>query len=456
MNSIAFVGAGITSLSAAYLIKKYYPNHYNIFIIDKEIGGKIKTKLLEFNNNKYFVELGPDSLVYNEKFIEINNEFQLDKLYPIFFNNNPNYVFFDNKIYKIPNNMIDFLFSNLISFKSKLVFLFNLFRKISYSSNDTLLTFCQRNFTKEFNENILFPIFSNVFSTDIDKLSIIPLLPYLKNIKKNLLKNKTTIFFNFKQGLQSLVDYFYQFLVNNNVKFINGHLINFKFDKEKYILKTENMELSVNKIFFCTPAFDLSNIINNSLNNFENSNENFVELLRELLNLLKNISYHSSFIYILILNNFFNLKINGLLFKDHQIFKAISFFNKKWNNLIQNLKSYNNSYDKNEYNKSIEFLRIFFKDDFSFAIKELIVELKKINIFKNIKLDNVIYSEYIKWENSILTNDINLFKVSRNIELVSQKLRDYNIYILANFIKGSSIVDRLYNSIEFIKTNFKN
>ncbi len=444
MGNIAFIGGGITALSAAFLIKKYYSNNYDIYIIDKDIGGKIKTKLLEFNGNKYFIELGPDSLVYNEKFNKINNEYQLHNLQPIFSNNNPNYVFLNNKIYKIPNNIIDFLLSNLISFKSKLNFIFNIYKKIEYDQNDTLLTFCQKNFNSEFNENILFPIFSNVFSTDIDKLSIIPLLPYLKNIKKNLLKSKATIFFNFKNGLQSLVNYFYQFLINNGVKFINDHLVNFKFDKEKYILKTEKTELIVNKIFFCIPAFNLNDVINNSLNDC--NNENFLELLKELTELLKNISYHGSFIYILILNNFFNLKINGLLFKNHKIFKAISFFNKKWNNLISNYKFNNNS---------IEFLRVFLKDDFNLDLKDLINELNKITLFKNVKIEDILYGEYVEWQHAILTNNVNLFKVLKNIETVSEKLKDYNIYILANFIKGSSIIDRLYNSIEFVNTNLK-
>lgn len=244
--------------------------------------------------------------------------------------------------------------------------------------------------------------------------------------------------------MQSLVNYFYQFLINNGVKFVNDYLVNFKSDKEKYILKTEKTELIVNKIFFCIPAFNLNDVINNSLNDC--NNENFLELLKELTELLKNISYHSSFIYILILNNFFDLKINGLLFKNHEIFKAISFFNKKWNNLISNYKFNNNS---------IEFLRVFLKDDFNLDLKDLINELNKITLFKNVKIEDILYGEYVEWQHAILTNNVNLFKVLKNIETVSEKLKDYNIYILANFIKGSSIIDRLYNSIEFVNTNLK-
>lgn len=92
---IALIGAGISGLSLAFLIKKYLPNA-SIYIIDKNISGKIKTKILEFNNTKYFIELGPDSLVYNEKFNKINTEFNLDKLNITFSNNNPN--FFINSI----------------------------------------------------------------------------------------------------------------------------------------------------------------------------------------------------------------------------------------------------------------------------------------------------------------------------------------------------------------------
>jgi protoporphyrinogen oxidase len=450
---IGLVGAGISGLSLAFLIKKYLPNA-SIYIIDKNISGKIKTKILEFNNTKYFIELGPDSLVYNEKFNKINTEFNLDKLNIIFFSNNPNYVFFNNKIYKIPTNIPDFLLSNLISLKSKFQFVLSLFKEIKYNQNDTLLTFCQKNFNNEFNEKILYPLFSNVFSTDIDKLSIIPLIPYLKNIKTNILKNKSTKFFNFKNGLYSLTEYLYNFLKDNKVKFINENLINFELKDNGYLLKTENNYLEVSKLFFTIPAFDLNQIINNSLSDLSNLNKNPVlfDLLKNLTYLLKSISYHSSYIYILVLNKFLNKKINGILFKEHSIFKAISFFSKKWNNSINdNIKDDKNYSKKNK----IEFLRIFFKNKFDKDLNYLIKELNKINLLENIKLNDILYSEYVEWEDSILTNDINLFKNLKEIKIIANKLREYDIYILANFIGGSSIIDRLHNSIEFINEFIK-
>lgn len=450
---IGLVGAGISGLSLAFLIKKYLPNA-SIYIIDKNISGKIKTKILEFDNTKYFIELGPDSLVYNEKFNKINTEFNLDKLNIIFSNNNPNYVFFNNKIYKIPTNILDFLLSNLISLKSKFQFVLDLFKEIKYNQNDTLLTFCQKNFNNEFNEKILYPLFSNVFSTDIDKLSIIPLIPYLKNIKTNILKNKSTKFFNFKNGLYSLTEYLYNFLKDNKVKFINENLINFELKDNGYLLKTENNYLEVSKLFFTIPAFDLNQIINNSLSDLSNLNKNPVlfDLLKNLTYLLKSISYHSSYIYILVLNKFLNKKINGILFKEHSIFKAISFFSKKWNNSINdNIKDDKNYSKKNK----IEFLRIFFKNKFDKDLNYLIKELNKINLLENIKLNDILYSEYVEWEDSILTNDINLFKNLKEIKIIANKLREYDIYILANFIGGSSIIDRLHNSIEFINEFIK-
>jgi protoporphyrinogen oxidase len=450
---IGLVGAGISGLSLAFLIKKYLPNA-SIYIIDKNISGKIKTKILEFDNTKYFIELGPDSLVYNEKFNKINTEFNLNKLNITFFSNNPNYVFFNNKIYKIPTNILDFLLSNLISLKSKFQFVLDLFKEIKYNQDDTLLTFCQKNFNNEFNEKILYPLFSNVFSTDIDKLSIIPLIPYLKNIKTNILKNKSTKFFNFKNGLYSLTEYLYNFLKNNKVKVINENLINFELKDNGYLLKTENNYLEVSKLFFTIPAFDLNQIINNSLSDLSNLNKNPVlfDLLKNLTYLLKSISYHSSYIYILVLNKFLNKKINGILFKEHSIFKAISFFSKKWNNSINdNIKDNKNYSKKNK----IEFLRIFFKNKFDKDLNYLIKELNKINLLENIRLNDILYSEYVEWEDSILTNDINLFKNLKEIKIIANKLREYDIYILANFIGGSSIIDRLHNSIEFINEFIK-
>ena len=389
-----------------------------------------------------------------EKFNKINTEFNLDKLNITFSNNNPNYVFFNNKIYKIPTNILDFLLSNLISLKSKFQFVLDLFKEIKYNQNDTLLTFCQKNFNNEFNEKILYPLFSNVFSTDIDKLSIIPLIPYLKNIKTNILKNKSTKFFNFKNGLSSLTEYLYNFLKDNKVKFINENLINFELKDNGYLLKTENNYLEVSKLFFTIPAFDLNQIINNSLSDLSNLNKNPVlfDLLKNLTYLLKSISYHSSYIYILVLNKFLNKKINGILFKEHSIFKAISFFSKKWNNSINdNIKDDKNYSKKNK----IEFLRIFFKNKFDKDLNYLIKELNKINLLENIKLNDILYSEYVEWEDSILTNDINLFKNLKEIKIIANKLREYDIYILANFIGGSSIIDRLHNSIEFINEFIK-
>ncbi|MGC8815703.1 MAG: hypothetical protein ACP5O4_05855 [bacterium] len=371
---VAFLGEGITALSAAFLIKKYFPN-YKIYIIGKNLGGKIKTEILEFNNKKYFIELGPDSLVYNEKFQEINNEFNLDKLNIIFSNNNPNYIFYNNKIYKIPDSILDFVLSNLISFSSKLQFILDLFKEIKYDQNDTLRTFCEKNFNSEFNEKVLYPLFSNVFSTDVEKLSIIPLIPYLKNIKKNILKNSRTRFFNLKNGLGSLVKYFYNYLIQNDTEFINENLVYFDIDKnikktndKNYILKTDSNNIVVSKVFFTLPSFNLNEVIINSINQSKNLVQNIeiLTLLKELSNLIKNISYHSSFIYILVFNKKLNFKGNGLLFNRHHLFKAISFFNKKWNNII----------DYPIDNSNFEFIRIFFKynfnEDLDFLLKELL------------------------------------------------------------------------------------
>jgi hypothetical protein len=154
----------------------------------------------------------------------------------------------------------------------------------------------------------------------------------------------------------------------------------------------------------------------------------------------------------LVLNKFLNKKINGILFKEHSIFKAISFFSKKWNNSINdNIKDDKNYSKKNK----IEFLRIFFKNKFDKDLNYLIKELNKINLLENIKLNDILYSEYVEWEDSILTNDINLFKNLKEIKIIANKLREYDIYILANFIGGSSIIDRLHNSIEFINEFIK-
>lgn len=115
--NVVIIGAGISGLTTAFLLKK---NGLNVIVLEAEdeVGGTMKSKRI----NDYLVEFGPNSaLETTPLFKQITDEIGISNelVYANEFSNK-RYIFKTGKLYPIPMKPQEFFKSKLWSWRGKL------------------------------------------------------------------------------------------------------------------------------------------------------------------------------------------------------------------------------------------------------------------------------------------------------------------------------------------------
>lgn len=190
MTKVAIIGAGITGLSSAFFIKKHFPNvDITIYEASDVPGGKIKT----VSRDGYTIELGPESYLGRKSIMtEVAKEVGLPEEDIITNQTGQSYIFARNQLYPIPGGSIlgiptdikPFVTTKLISFKGKLRALKDLTRKpISMNEDISVGAFFRYRLGDEILENLIEPLLSGIYGTDIDKLSLMSTFPNFKTLE---------------------------------------------------------------------------------------------------------------------------------------------------------------------------------------------------------------------------------------------------------------------------------
>ena len=148
------IGAGISGLSSAYFLSKTNKS-FLVLESDKEIGGAIKSRKIK----NFVCEIGPNTVLMNNDSIkkiidqtDLNNKI----IYPDEKKNKNRYVLVNNILTKIPTTISEFLFSKILTFKSKIFLLLEAFVP-RHNKNVTVLSFIKRRFGNEIHDNIIEP-----------------------------------------------------------------------------------------------------------------------------------------------------------------------------------------------------------------------------------------------------------------------------------------------------------
>ncbi|MEM6297932.1 MAG: protoporphyrinogen oxidase, partial [Bacteroidota bacterium] len=191
---IAIIGAGINGLALGYeLQKRNIP--YQILEATQRVGGCINSQKVE----KYWLELGPNSLLCNAEVNKVINEIGLrDQVIEANEISNSRYIFKKGRYQKLPAKPQQLLFSPFFSFKTKLA-VFREFRNKSKGSKDeTLSSFFRRRFSQEVVDYPLNTFVAGIYAGDPDKLLLRKAFPVLKryeeeygSILRGFIKNKT-------------------------------------------------------------------------------------------------------------------------------------------------------------------------------------------------------------------------------------------------------------------------
>lgn len=231
---IVIIGGGLSGLSAAFYIRKYYKEagiKPNIVLLekDKTLGGKIET----LHRDGFVIEKGPDSFLASKtEMIDLAKELELDHE---LVTTNPKamktYVLQRDKLHPMPTGLVlgiptelkPFLSSGLISFGGKVRALMDLILPRQRSIDDQSLgQLIERRLGTEVMENLTEPLLSGMYAGNIHEISLQATFPQLGEIEREFgslirgitaerksnktdLSTKSNPLLTFKKGLQSLV-----------------------------------------------------------------------------------------------------------------------------------------------------------------------------------------------------------------------------------------------------------
>ena len=261
------IGAGICGLSTAHFLSKR-TSKFLLVESSSHLGGVIQSKYI----NDFICENGPNTVLLNNKAtIELIKDLDLwgDICYPKDETNKIRYVFDEGRLRKIPNSILKFLSSDLISTKSKICLFSELF-KSKHNENTTVYNFIKKRFGKEIHDKLFEPFLTGIYAGDTRQMSA---KHTLKNLWKFEQKHgsifKAILFenirrsssFNFPKGLQHMIDTLGKSLKNNILKKTEVNKI-FKFKGGYEVLVNNKYKIKCKNIISTVPSYILKNIIN--------------------------------------------------------------------------------------------------------------------------------------------------------------------------------------------------
>jgi len=174
MQKLAIIGGGISGLSLAY----YLQDKFDITVFEKEKwGGKAYTQKID----KYLLEEGVNGFLSNSpKTLELCEEIGIK---PVKANDNAKKRFiFDDKLIEIPVKPLDFIKSDILSFKGKLRILKEFFIKPK-CEEESVEEFATRRLGEEFTQKMMIPMLAGIYASTPAKTSMNAAFPKLKKIE---------------------------------------------------------------------------------------------------------------------------------------------------------------------------------------------------------------------------------------------------------------------------------
>ncbi|MEK3686177.1 protoporphyrinogen oxidase [Paenibacillus sp. FSL R10-2736] len=233
-RKVVIIGGGLSGLSAAYYVRKFYREagvQPEIILIEKDkcLGGKIET----LHRDGFVIEKGPDSfLARKTAMVDLARELELDHE---LVTTNPNakktYILQRGKLHPMPAGLVlgiptelkPFLKSGLVSFGGKMRAMMDFVLPPRRSSEDESLgDLIERRLGTEVLENMTEPLLAGIYAGDMRKISLQATFPQFGEVERqygSLIRGMTTgrkpaethtgtkksAFLTFRQGLQSLV-----------------------------------------------------------------------------------------------------------------------------------------------------------------------------------------------------------------------------------------------------------
>lgn len=234
-RKVVIIGGGLTGLSTAFYVRKFYSEQGltpQITLLEKgsTLGGKIET--LEKDN--FVIEKGPDSfLARKTAMIDLAKELGLEgELVSMNPDAKKTYIVSGGKLHPMPSGLVlgiptelgPFLRSGLVSWSGKARAMLDLVMPPRQSQEDESLgMFIERRLGAEVLENVTEPLLAGIYAGDTYKLSLQSTFPQFGEVERaygSLIKGmmtgkkpvethtgtKRSAFMTFRKGLKTLVN----------------------------------------------------------------------------------------------------------------------------------------------------------------------------------------------------------------------------------------------------------
>jgi oxygen-dependent protoporphyrinogen oxidase len=217
MKKIAVLGAGISGLTTAFLLKKK-GHKVTVFEKSHRSGGYIGTQY----KDKYVVENGANGFLNNEpKTLDLINQLNLhNETISAKEDAKIRYLLFGGKMRAAPGGLTDFLKSDLLSFGAKIKVINETWFPPGTQTDTSKLSvfdFVKHHFGEEVSENVVRTALVGVFAGDAKNLSVEKSFKklleletehksLLKGLKASSEKSGKSHLMSFKKGMQTLID----------------------------------------------------------------------------------------------------------------------------------------------------------------------------------------------------------------------------------------------------------
>ncbi|AWB44132.1 protoporphyrinogen oxidase [Paenibacillus sp. CAA11] len=289
-RDVVIIGGGLTGLSAAFYIRKFYTEkgitpHISVLEQSDTMGGKIST----LRKDGFVIEKGPDSFLARKVAMtdlakEIGLEQELVSQNP---ESKKTYIVSKGQLHPMPSGLVlgipteltPFLRSGLVSPQGKLRALKDfLLPPRREQTDESLGHFIERRLGPEVLENVTEPLLAGIYAGDTRHLSLQATFPQFAEVEReygSLIRGmmtgrkpvethtgtKRSAFLTFKGGLQSLITKLTEQLADTNLR-VNTAAKSITELQGKYEVKLASGEvLTADEVVITTPAFTAADLL---------------------------------------------------------------------------------------------------------------------------------------------------------------------------------------------------
>ncbi len=201
IKKIAIIGGGISGLAALHFLKKRFNDGIELQLLEREstVGGTIRT----VPAGEGFFETGPNGFLDNQPAtLELINELGLtDQIIQANVSAKRRYIQIQGKLYQVPQGLLSFITTSLLSPLEKFRFIQGFFIK-GISTDQSIYAYTSQRFSPRVSERLVDPFISGIYAGDIKQLHMASAFPKMFGGKKKPHMR------SFKKGMGQLIEAF--------------------------------------------------------------------------------------------------------------------------------------------------------------------------------------------------------------------------------------------------------